>query len=117
MSEFIIISNFISIICIALFTAWVSTWVKDPFKAFYHKLTGKNDEWEIIKNQKKLNLAYPLIVVMIVIALILTTQLGIGNLKVRPDFIFFFNTAFWFVMPAFVVTMGEEFKRLKNKNK
>ena len=115
MSDVIIIANFISIICIALFTAWVSTWVKDPFKAFYNKLKGKPLEWESIIDQKKLNLAYPLIAVMIFIALLLTTQLGIGNVKVRPDLAFYLNTGFWLVMPAFVVTMGEEFRRLKNK--
>jgi len=100
MSEgFVTILNVISIILIFFFASWVSVRVVDPFSALYLRFIKKeHHKWDKMFRDGDYY-SYFLIIILISIATILTTQLGIGNVKARLDVTFFINCTFWIVLP------------------
>lgn len=114
MSEsIIIILNAISILSIIGFTSYLCTLVPDPFMAFFQRyFTSKRDKWEKMIGLGVFVWVYPLIGVLLCIILLLTTQLGVGNIKARLDVTFLVNTSFWIILPIFVIGV---IKKYKNK--
>lgn len=94
-----LILNTISILTIILTTSYLSSVIDKKqirlFKALFDRFMGDNTVWEHTMRYKGYLWLYILIPSMLTIAVVLISQLGVGNLKIRLDIQFFLQTFFF----------------------
>lgn len=95
----LLILNTISIAVILLLTAYLSSIVDRKqlrlFNAIYYYFKGDNTKWNHTWLNRRYLWLYLLIPSMLTMAIVLISQMGLGNLKIRLDIQFYIQTCFW----------------------